>query len=115
LAEFRAPGIAGLHATGSGTITAVAVVEENKYANLPDWQKIQTVGLPLKDKEIGAAYSTLPQGFEPPTFDGVTASILRTTITALLQLNPPPTGIADFPLPAWPVPDPHAYVNQLRS
>lgn len=115
LAEFRAPGMAGLHATGSGTINGVAVVEENKYANLPDWQKIQTVGLPFKDKEIGAAYNTLPQGFEPPALDGVGASVLRTTITALLQLNPPPTGVADFPLPAWPVPDPHAYVDQLRS
>jgi len=115
LAEFRAPGIAGLHATGAGAINGVAVIEENKYANLADWQKIQTVGLPLKDKEIGAAYHTLPQGFEPPTFDGVTAAVLRTTITALLQLNPPATGVADFPLPAWPVPDPPAYVNQLRS
>jgi hypothetical protein len=115
LAEFRTPGIAGLHAAGTGTINGIAVIEENKYANLPDWQKIQTVGLPLKDKEIGPAYNTLPQGFEPPTLDGVTASVLRTTITALLQLNPPPTGVADFPLPAWPVPDPPSYVNQLRS
>src|ERR1051326_7700537 len=100
--EFRCPGIASLKVTGNCKIGPITVVGETAYANLPDWEKIQTVGLPLKDNEIGADYKTLPQGFEPPTLDGIKASELRTTVTALLALDPPPTGIADFPLPAWP-------------
>ena len=115
IAEFRSPGIAAIHATGTGSVGPFLAVGETAYANLADWQKIQTVGLPLKKDEIGTAYKTNPQGFEPPTLDGLTAAQLRTEITALLQVNPPGTGIADFPLPAWPVPNSSAYVAWLRS
>jgi hypothetical protein len=115
LVEFRCPGIAAVRVTGTGTVGPIRVVPETPYANLPDWQKIQTVGLPLKSNEIGASYRTLPQGFEPPTLDGVAASALRTTITALLQVDPLPTGLADFPLPVWSPPDPAAYVAYLRD
>jgi len=115
IAEFRSPGIAALHASGTATVGPIATIGETAYANLPDWEKIQTVGLPLKDKEIGAAYNTRPQGFEPPTLDGIAAAELRAQITALLQINPPGTGIADFPLPAWPVPDVATYIKWLRN
>ena len=115
IAEFRSPGIAALHATGTGTVGPCSAIGEADYANLPDWQKIQTVGLPLKKDEIGTAYNTKPQGFEPPGLDGVQAAELRGDITALLQVDPPGTGIADFPLPAWPVPNIPAYVAWLRG
>ncbi len=115
IAEFRCPGIYWLRVSGTGTVNAVIAIGENAYANLPDWQRIDTVGLPLKNGEVGASYKTNPQGFEPPTQDGVTAAQIRTGITALLQIDPPATGIADFPLPAWPAPDPAAYVNNLRG
>jgi len=113
--EFRCPGIVSLRFFGSGAVGPVHVIGESVYANFPDWQRIQTVGLPFENGEPGAAYNTTPQGFEPPTFNGVLAAEVRTAITALLQLTPPPTGIADFPLPAWPAPNPAAYVAALRA
>lgn len=113
--QFRCPGISAVHAFGTGTVGPLSVIPETVYANLPDWQKIQTVGLPLLDGEIGAAYSTLPQGIEPAGLDGVAFASERLLITALLQVNPSGTGIADFPLPVWPVPDAAAYVANMRG
>jgi hypothetical protein len=115
LVEFRCPGINALRVFGTGKIGPLTSVGETAYANLPDWQKIQTVGLPLKKGELGGDYNTLPQGFEPPTMDGVQAAQIRTAITALLALNPPATGIADFPVPPWPVPDSIAYITNIRG
>jgi hypothetical protein len=112
---FRCPGITALQAFGTGNIGPVSVIPETVYANLPDWQKIQTVGLPLLNGEIGTAYNTLPQGIEPASLDGVAFAIERILITALLQVDLFDTGIADFPLPAWPVPNPAAYVANIRS
>ncbi len=113
--QFRCPGITALQAFGTGTIGPLSVIPQTVYANLTDWQKIQTVGLPLLKGEIGTAYNTLPQGIEPASLDGVIFAIERVLITTLLQVNPFGTGIADFPLPAWPVPDPAAYVANIRS
>ncbi len=118
--EFRCPGIAAITATGAGAIGPIEAIGETVYANLPDWVQIQTVGLPLLNNEIGAFYKTTPQGFwpnplTPPTLNGVTAAFERTFITAELEQPPPPTGIADFPLPAWPQPNASAYVTSIRS
>jgi hypothetical protein len=118
--EFRCPGIGSLSISGTGTVFSIVAIGENAYANLPDWAPIQTVGLPLKNNEIGTFYKTVPQGFwsdavTPPTLDGVSAATDRTFITAALASPPPPTGIADFPLPAWPPPNPTAYVANIRS
>jgi hypothetical protein len=118
--EFRCPGIGSLSISGTGTVPSIVAIGENAYANLPDWASIQTVGLPLKNNEIGTFYKTVPQGFwpdtvTPPTLDGVIAATERTFITAALASPPSPTGIADFPLPAWPPPVPAAYVANLRS
>ncbi len=120
LVEFRCPGIAAITATGAGAIGPIEAIGETVYANLPDWVQIQTVGLPLLNNEIGASYKTSPQGFwpnplTPPTLNGVTAATERTLITAELELPPPPTGIVDFPLPAWPQPNATAYVTSIRS
>jgi hypothetical protein len=115
LVEIRCPGIAFVRLNGTASVGAVSAAPETAYANLPDWQRIQTVGLPLKNGEIGANYNTLPQGFEPPTLDGIKFAEIRTTITAMLQVNPQNTGIADFPLPPWPSPDPIAYVANIRA
>lgn len=120
VAEFRCPGIAALTATGSGIIALIRAVGENLYASLPDWTLIQTVGLPLLNNEIGSSYNTQPQGFwpnplTPPSLNGEQAAIDRTEITALLEMPLPATGIADFPLPAWPQLAPDAYVASIRS
>jgi hypothetical protein len=115
IVQFRCPGIVALQAFGSGTIGPLSVIPQTVYANLPDWQKIQAVGLPLLKDESGVAYNTFPQGIEPAGLDGATFATDRMLITALLQVDPFGTGIGDFPLPAWPVPDAVAYVANIRS
>ncbi|HUP02726.1 MAG TPA: hypothetical protein VMU19_01975 [Bryobacteraceae bacterium] len=121
-AGFRGPGIVSLSVTGSGTATVgpVTAIGQSVYANLPDWQQIQTVGLPLLNNEIGSSYNTLPQGSwdspaTPPNLNGVTFATNRMIVGSQLQLPPPATGIADFPLPSWPAPNPSAYVSALRA
>lgn len=113
--QFRCPGISYLRVSGSGTVGPVEVVGENIYANFPDWERIEIVGLPFKNGEPGTAYDTLTQGFIPPTLDGPTAAQQRTKIAALLHSLPPGSGIADFPIPAWPLPDPAAFIEWIRS
>jgi hypothetical protein len=113
--EFRCPGIFAIRASGAGTVGPIEAVGENAYANFPDWQNIETVGLPFKDGEPGSAYDTAPQGFEPPALDGVAAAQQRTEIAALLHLPPWGTGLGDFPIPAWPLPDPDQYIDWIRS
>jgi hypothetical protein len=125
--EFRCPGIAGItvsgtaFAAGSAAVVSIEAIGENVYANFPDWELIQTVGLPLHNNEIDQSYNTLPQGFwrDPVTpyqlGDGVDAAIARLFCTAEIQIPPGATGIADFPLPAWPIVSVDGYVDNLRD
>jgi hypothetical protein len=113
--QFRTPGMSALRVTGNGQVAQIWGIGETRYANLPDWQLIEVVGLPFQNNELGNSYNTLQQGFVTPALDGPTAAIQRLTIAGLLQGDPPPTGVADFPLPAWPVPNPAAYVQSIRS
>lgn len=115
IVQFRNPGIAALRVTGTGRVDRIWGIGETAYANLPDWQLIEVVGLPFMANELGAAYHTLPQGHVTPALDGPSAAVQRLTIAALLQADPPPTGVASFPLPPWPAPNPAAYVQTLRS
>ena len=115
VAQFRHPGITSLRVTGSGTVSAVRAVGQDAYANFPDWERIQMVGLPFRDGEAGTSYRTLKQGFEPPALDGLSAAQMRTLMTATLQLQPNASGIPDFPVPPFPPPDPKVYVDYLRS
>jgi YVTN family beta-propeller protein len=122
VAEFRCPGIAALRisGSGSGSVGPVSAIGQSAFANLAGWTQIETVGLPLLNGEVGTHYRTNPQGVWPtpsqaPTLDGVTAAIRRFGIAASLQPPPPTTGIADFPLPAWPAPVAAAYVANIRG
>jgi YVTN family beta-propeller protein len=122
VAEFRCPGIAALRisGSGSGSVGPVNALGQSAYANLAGWTQIETVGLPLLNGEVGTHYRTNPQGVWPtptqaPTLDGVTAAIQRVGIAASLQPPPPATGIADFPLQAWPAPVAAAYVANIRG
>jgi hypothetical protein len=113
---FACPGIAGLRISGAGTINQIQGVNEDDYANLPDWQLIQVVGLPAKKGELGAAYDdTVPQGYEFALTDGFTAAEERMLITNLLRDPLPSTGDPSFPLPVWPAPNVAGYLNNLRS
>ena len=113
--QFRCPGIASVQVFGTGTVGPLSVVPETAYANLSDWQNIQSVGLPLLKDEIGSAYNTLPQGISPAGPDGAAFAVERVLITAALQVNPSGTGITDFPLPAWPAPVADAYLANIRG
>ena len=110
------PGMAGIRASGVGTIGPVAGVTQDDYANLPDWQLTQVVGLPTKKSQFGPHYdSAEPQGYVTPSLQGYAAAELRLLIAHLLRGTPPPTGDPQFPLPAWPTSSPPAYLANLAS
>lgn len=121
LVEFRCPGIAAITLAGSGTVTSFEAISETAYANLPDWQLIQTVGLPLENNEIGASYDTLPQGFwlNPVTpgfmVNGDEAALARLECMEAFLTSPGAPGVANFPFPGWPEPNADSYINNLRS
>ena len=69
---FRCPGIQSILITGKGTATNINLTTQDDFANLHDWQRIETVGFPFDHGEIAApAYNDLPQGFERPRSAGL--------------------------------------------
>ena len=110
------PGMAGVRVSGFGQVGPVIGVGQDDYANLPDWQLTQVVGLPTHKGEFGADYdSAQPQGYVAPHLDGYAAAELRLLIAHLLRGNPPDTGDPQFPLPPWPPSSPVGYLDNLRS
>ncbi len=113
---FVNPGIGGLRVYGTGTIVSILGVNQDDYANLPGWQRIQVVGLPVKPGELGTHYdSAMTQGYEAALTTGYTAAIERLLIADLCRDPPPATGDPSFPLPLWPPSLPVPYVERLRS
>ena len=108
------PGMAGLRASGSGTVGPVMGVNQDDYANLPDWQLTQVVGLPTQQGQFAPHYdSAAPQGYVIPNTPGFKAAELRLTIAELLRGQPQPSPDAQFPLPAWPALSPIGYLQNL--
>jgi hypothetical protein len=110
------PGIAGLRVNGSGTIGPVSAVTQDDYANLPDWQLTQVVGLPTQKGQFDPHYdSDAPQGYAPADLTGFEAAELRLIIAELLRGQPPPSPDAQFPLAAWPASAPTGYLQNLTG
>jgi hypothetical protein len=110
------PGMAGIWVSGSGQLGPVIGVGQDDYANLPDWQLTQIVGLPSHKGELGADYdSAEPQGYVAAHLDGYAAAEQRLRIAHLLGGTPPDTGDPQFPLPPWPRSSPVGYLDNLRS
>jgi hypothetical protein len=113
---FRSPGIAALRVSGAGAISSVLGTPHNQFANEPDWQRTQVVGLPFEKAEIGPPlYDSVPQGYEAPTLDALPAAKMRLDLARTLRMPLPPTGVPDIPAPAWDGPDPVAFLKQLRD
>src|SRR5205807_8787609 len=113
---LRAPGTAALRITGQGSITALSGVDSFQLANLGGWQLIEIVGLPYAKGEVNLpVYSPEQQGLVPPTLPGDEAARIRLLIARLMHQPLPPTGIADFPAPAWLLPGPDQFLNALRQ
>ena len=110
------PGIAGLRVYGNGTLASVFGVNQDVYANLPGWERIQIVGLPVEPNELGAHYnSAIPQGYEGALTTGFIAAYERLLIADLCTELPPLTGDPSFPLPLWPPALPLGYLDNLRA
>ncbi|HEX5191934.1 MAG TPA: hypothetical protein VFW09_03965 [Solirubrobacteraceae bacterium] len=111
---FVGPGIAGLRVSGSGTVGPVLAVNQDDYANLPDWQLTQVVGLPTQPGQFAPHYdSAALQGYVTPSLPGFKAAVLRLLIAELLRGQPQPSPDAQFPLPAWPPSSPTGYLQNL--
>ena len=116
LGLFRSPGMVGLKVQGNGTITNVLGFAQDELANLRGWRRIEIVGLPYKKNEaVLPEYAPDPQGLEPAAMDGFTAALRRLSISQLLSLPIPPTGMASLPAPPWNPPDPALYLKVLRK
>jgi hypothetical protein len=114
--RFRAAGIAGLRLRGAGRVTNVRAIRQQDWANLPDWQRIETVGFPFAGGELpAAAYNPAKQGFEFPSLSGPEAALVRLQMAQLLQLDPPAVGAAGIVGPPWPFPDPAGFLDVLRK
>ena len=115
--SFISQGIKSLRVRGRGRLLDLRGAEQVAFANRPDWQRIQVVGLPFQPGEVADAVykSNEPQGFEPSLTNGTAAALQRLHLGSLLSTTPPPTGIPDIPTPAWPAIDPVLFLSQLRD
>ena len=114
---FICPGMAGLRVAGFGTISVVVGVNQETYANLPGWERIQVVGLPTQpsDHLMPAYNSSVKQGFDVALTTGILAARERMALSHLFLKPPPASGDPTFPLPAWPPSNPAEYLLNLRS
>jgi hypothetical protein len=113
--RFRGPGITALRLLGQGQIGSIATLVQADWANLPDWVRIETVGFPFEPGQLpAAAYEPGKQGWESPSLTGPDATLLRMGVARALQLDPPAPG-GGLVAPAWPFPDPAAFLDVLRT
>ena len=113
---FRSPGIAALRLSGAGALAAVRGRAQLEFANLPDWERTQVVGLPFDKADIAPpAYDPVAQGYETPSLNGIDAALMRLDIGRTLRLPLPATGVADIPTPAWDASDPRVFLDALRT
>lgn len=113
--RFRAPGIAALRLGGAGSIGGIRAIVQADWANLPDWVRIEVVGLPFDTGELPiAAYDPAKQGWDAPALTGPEAARVRLGVAQLLQLDPPSPG-GGLVAPPWPFPDPARFLDVLRK
>jgi hypothetical protein len=114
---FVCPGMAGLRVVGQGTVNVALGIDQEIYANLPGWERIQMVGFPVKPTDnLDPAYeSSAPQGFDIAPTTGLIAAEERLLLSHAFLKQPPPTGDPTFPLPGWPASNPAQYLANLRS
>jgi YVTN family beta-propeller protein len=104
------PGISALQVTGRGSVIQIVGMDQETYANDPAWQRIELVGLPVRDELGPPHYAPHPQGPEPPVRSGVDAGVRRIEMARLMHLDPPDTELPDVPAPLWPPPETQEYL-----
>ena len=114
---FVCPGMAGLRVVGEGTINTAAGVSQEVYANLPGWELIQIVGLPVTPADnLNPAYdSAAHQGYDIAPTTGLIAAEERMALSHIFLKQPQPSGDPTFPVPPWPASNPVQYLANLRS
>lgn len=89
-------------------------LSKQQLANLPDWEAIEIVGLPVDDRWADTPYSLNEQGPLSAPLEPVKAALRR------LEIGAPPIGwtrfdIGDLSLNDWVAPDINAYLKLLRE
>lgn len=115
--RLRYPGISALRLTGNGQISSIGAIDQNDYANRPDWQLFDLVGFPYLKGEISTPdYDPVSQGRANPSaqLDGVDAALFRLQVARLMQ-QPPPAPGGGLAQPVWNFPDPKLFLDLLRK
>lgn len=89
-----------------------AYMSKHDLANLPNWEPVEIVGLPVSDDWADTPYSLKEQGLLTEPLSPIEAAIRR------LKLGAPPVGWPDYDrdglaLPSWEEPDVGAYFDLL--
>jgi hypothetical protein len=100
-------GIARVRASGSGRIDSATYLAAADYANLPDWQPVEIVGLPV-DPASAAPYSAADQGLVSGLTPPADAALQRLQRAGPAAGWPIPTS---FAVPPWAPPDGPALVQ----
>jgi hypothetical protein len=112
---FRHPGIAALEVRGKGEIGELTGIDQLEMARSPDWELLETVGLPLAEGEVaGPAWEGGLQGWEAAEQDPVAAALVRLRVANALQLPLPATEHPTIPTPDWPALVPEGWLDVLR-
>jgi hypothetical protein len=115
---FKAPFMKGILCEGLGWVNDIVAVPMQGMLQSPEWQHIQTVGLPFKDKEVlGQGYESDPQGFVGAEVSGEEAGLMRLQMGEWLFLPPNSINAADGLVPDvnWRHPRADKYRDMLRD
>lgn len=115
---FKAPFMKGILCEGLGSVNNIVAVPMQGVMQSSEWQHIQTVGFPFKDKEVlGQGYESDPQGFAGAEVTGEEAGLMRLQMGEWLFLPPNSVNTADSLVPdvTWRHPRADKYLDMLRG
>ena len=111
--RLRSDSIYTVALLGSAAVTAVKGVSANDYANLPDWQLVETVGLPVDASGwAGTGYSLAQQGPVSAPLNPYDAALRRLKIGGPL-LGWLPVTDTGIPVTPWKPPVFHGFLTEL--
>src|SRR5215831_11126749 len=113
---LRTPNMCALQVIGNGSISPAAGVSMADLANDPNWELIETVGLPVTSGQVpDNVYYTGLQGRPGALKLGLDAAKDRLDIGVQLYVPPPATDPSGGPAPSWPAPPPDQVLSEVRD
>ncbi|WP_179372081.1 hypothetical protein [Nitrosopumilus ureiphilus] len=112
--RFVKSGIKALRMSGTPANLSIQGITSHDYANLSDWEMIESVGFPVDSQFRSNTYFGGKQSFPSAPLNGYDAALLRLAIAKSSLPTMPSSPIASMPI-SWNYPIPERYLQFLGN